>query len=94
MSDTQTAGDADKTPVNYVYFDGRRRVVIRNCVLCGGRHGHGSRDPVLAQGGRSHRRSHCGGETDPSGYYIELAPDADVPPNWETWVMNMEAGQQ
>lgn len=81
-----TDEDADKTPVNYVRLsDSVRQFIIDDCVLCGETHRHGSMDPTVATGGRSHRSAHCTGP-DTGGYYLELAPDAEPPERWYSWV--------
>lgn len=81
-----TDGLADKTPVNYVRLgDSLRQFIIDDCVLCDETHRHGSMDPTVANGGRSHRSAHCTGPGG-AGYYLELAPDAEPPERWYSWV--------
>lgn len=78
-----TEADHDeKTPVNKVRLsDSCRQLIVDECVLCGETHRHGSADPVVANGGRSHRVEHCRGINHQGGYYLELAENAD-PPEW------------
>ena len=95
MSRSETSDDAptranhDKeTPVNDVRLrDGSlRQFVIDECVLCGETHWHGSMDPTVANGGRSHRAEHCPNIDHVGGYYLQLAADAEPPERWYTWV--------
>ena len=61
----------DNTPVNEVRLnESGTQWVIDRCVICGGMHRHGAVDEVVANGGRAHRVSQCG------GYFIELAEAA------------------
>lgn len=83
---------ASKEPVNHVYVsDSARQFIIESCVLCGEKHAHGAKDPAVANGERSHRVAHC---TDRSGagYYLELAPDADPPDHWWSWMRSEYGG--
>ena len=77
----------EKTPVNTVRLSSSlRQLIIDECVICGDRHAHGSKDPTVANGGRSHRGAHCRGVDHSGGYYIELDDDADPPERWYSWV--------
>lgn len=70
-----------KTPVNEVYVNlEARQVVVEECVACAETHRHGAMDEQIARGGRSHRVAHC--RTNQSGYYLQLADDADPPERW------------
>ena len=76
----------EKTPVNTVRVsDSGRQFIVEDCVLCGGTHYHGSKDPTVAEGGRSHRVSHCGGRSQ-GGYYLELDDEHEPPEHWWTYV--------
>jgi hypothetical protein len=85
---TATEADHDaETPVNPVHFsDSGRQFILEECVLCGETHRHGSCDPVVAKGGRSHRVGHCHGINHSGGYYLELADDAEPPHWWTGWI--------
>jgi hypothetical protein len=87
-SDESTEADHDaKTPVNPVRLsESGRQFIIDECVICGERHGHGARDATVANGGRSHRASHCHGADHSGGYYLELADDEEPPEWWYGWV--------
>jgi hypothetical protein len=77
----------DETPVNQVHFtDDGRQFIVKECVLCGETHRHGSCDPAVAEGGRSHRVEHCHGISHSGGYYLELADDAEPPQRWAGWL--------
>ena len=77
----------EKTPVNTVRLsDSLRQFIIDECRICGARHAHGSKDPTVANGGRSHRAAHCRGVDHSGGYYIELDDDADPPERWYSYV--------
>lgn len=74
-------------PVNHVHVsDEWFQVVIDECVICGETHRH-SRDPKVLTGGRSYRSAHCH-EPDTGGYFIELAPNANVPEQLLKWAYN------
>ena len=90
---TPTGAEADrdetdeKTPVNTVRLsDSLRQFIIDECRICGARHAHGSKDPTVANGGRSHRAAHCRGVDHSGGYYIELEDDVEPPERWYSWV--------
>ena len=86
-AETDRDETAEKTPVNTVRLsDSLRQFIIDECVICGERHGHGSKDATVANGGRSHRGAHCRGVDHSGGYYIELDDDADPPERWYSWV--------
>jgi hypothetical protein len=75
-----------ETPVNPVRFsDSGRQFIIDECVICGETHAHGSMDPAVAEGERSHRVEHCHNGHD-GGYYLELAEDAEPPTWWTGWI--------
>ena len=77
----------EKTPVNTVRLsDSLRQFIIDECRICGARHAHGSKDPTVANGGRSHRAAHCRGVDHSGGYYIELEDDVEPPERWYSWV--------
>lgn len=84
----QTEADHDaETPVNQVHFaESYRQFIVEECVLCGETHYHGSCDPTVAKGGRSHRVAHCHGINHSGGYYLELADDAEPPHFWSSWI--------
>lgn len=48
-------------------------------------------DPTVANGGRSHRSSHCPNSGLDGGYYIKLAPNAERPDHWLSW-LDRESG--
>lgn len=84
---SRAADHEQKTPVNYVRVsDSLRQFIIDECVICGERHAHGSKDPTVATGGRSARSAHCHGVAGPGQYYLELAPDAEPPERWYSWI--------
>lgn len=87
-SDESTEADHEaQTPVNPVRLsESGRQFIIDECVICGERHGHGSKDRVVANGGRSHRAAHCHDTDHSGGYYLELAADAEPPEWWYGWV--------
>lgn len=90
--ETTHADHEAKTPVNEVRLsDSLRQFIIDDCVICGERHGHGSKDRAVAEGGRSHRAAHCHGVDHSGGYYLELADDVEPPERWYDWV-NSETG--
>lgn len=81
------ANHDDETPVNYVRLsDSLRQFIVDECVICGETHYHGSMDPVVANGGRSHRAEHCHGVDHRGGYYLQLPDDHDAPARWYSWV--------
>ena len=75
----------ERTPVNKVRVsDSGRQFIVDDCVICGGTHYHGSKDSMVAEGGRSERVSHCG---DIRGSYLLELVDEDQPPeHWWTYV--------
>ena len=75
-----------KQPINEVYFANAKTLLVEECVVCGGTHRHGARDPAVARGEPSHRVSHCG-DLSASNYYIRLAEDADPPDRYFQWVL-------
>jgi hypothetical protein len=76
-----------KEPVNYVRLsDSGKQLIVDDCVYCGETHYHGAKDTRVAEGGRSHRGSHCHTSSAGGGYYLELADDADPPVFWYQWV--------
>ena len=84
MSADRVENYGAKTPVNEVRLsDSLRQLIIDDCVFCGKTHRHGSLDMTVAQGGRSHRSSHCNRR---GSYYLELADDADPPERWYSWL--------
>lgn len=87
LRDEPTEADHDeKEPVNRVHFVSIKQFHIKQCVICGEEHYHGSMDPVVANGGRSHRVEHCHGVNHKGGYYLQLADDANPPDRWYDWV--------
>lgn len=79
-----TEADHDaKTPVNTVRLsESTKQFVVDECEICGDTHYHGSKDRVVAEGGRSHRAAHCSRGDHSGGYYLELADDAEPPKVW------------
>lgn len=87
MSVEATEADHEaEEPVNDVYLSSMRQFHIPECVICGEEHWHGSMDPTVANGGRSHRVEHCNYADHRGGYYLQLAEDADPPARWYDWV--------
>ena len=87
MSPSSKADHDAKTPVNTVRLsDSLKQFVIDECVICGDTHRHGSKDRVVATGGRSHRSGHCHGVEHTGGYYLELRDDVEPPQRWYDWV--------
>ena len=77
-------------PVNVVRIaEQSLEAVVDDCVICGGTHSHGPKDPSLARGEKSHRSRHCGSAVvdwdDPMGYYLTLPEDYEPPEWWDKW---------
>lgn len=84
---TTSTSSTEQIPVNHVRLsDSQRQFIIEECVLCGERHAHGSKDAAVANGGRSRRVAHCRTGCQPREYYLELHPNADPPATWYEWV--------
>jgi len=84
---TPATSSTEQIPINHVRLsDSQLQFIVDECVLCGERHGHGSKDPTVANGGRSRRVAHCRGDGHPGEYHIELDPNADPPATWYEWV--------
>jgi len=79
----EIGADRDRQiPVNTVRVsDSGKQFIVENCVRCGDTHYHGAMDRTVAEGGRSHRASHCGDGLD-GGYYLELDHAAEPPAHW------------